>query len=61
MGQSSTMLMIFLWLELGTLTFEMNIPWLLKLAGEEVCISTAVQDLISSCRAEPESDSQIES
>ena len=32
-----------------------------KLAGEEVCISTAVQDLISSCGAEPESDSRIES
>ena len=63
MGESSPMLMIFLWLELGTLTFEMNILQLLKLAGEEVCISMAVQDLISSCRAElePESDSRIES
>ena len=36
---------------------------MLKLAGEEVSISTAVQDLISSSisRAEPESDSRIES
>ena len=34
---------------------------MLKLAGGEVSISTAVQDLISSCRAEPESDSRIES
>ena len=34
---------------------------MLKLAGEEESISTAVQDLISSCRAEPESDSRIES
>ena len=34
---------------------------MLKLAGEEVSISTAVQDLISSCRAEPERDSRIDS
>ena len=62
MGQSSTIMWtISSLLELGNLSFGTNIPWLLKLAGEEVNISTAVQDLISFCSAEPLSDSQIDS
>ena len=62
-GQSSTMWTFSSFLELGTstLSFGTNIPYLLKLAWEEVSISTTAQDLISSCRAEPESDGQIES
>ena len=60
-GQSSTMWTISSLLELGDLTSGTNIPWLLKLAGEEVSINMAVQDLISSCGAEPEIVGQTDS